>query len=229
MSEDRPRYGFSGNRAKWIRWEFGVLLAFWLTYLFIPSVLEYTLTPYTAQPYRYLLGIGPSVGLVVLLLWILWMSGDDLEMFGIRRPGWGEAKWLGFLALVLLGVRAYSVYRWGALFAPDGSFLAQMREGLRYFHLGKVPLQFIYFLAPAGFEELLYRGAIQARAQEISGNTWGAIGGTAVLFAASHAYQGPQNLPFHLICGFAYSVARWRGCSLGSLIVLHALYNATFI
>lgn len=223
MIDDERTYGFTGERSRWIRWEFAILVVFGLAYvaMSLNSLLQYGPIRYSIQLYD----VWYPAAIIAVLIWIAWMSGDSLEMFGISKL---HLRDLGWLAMAL----AISV----PLFLGPYSSLAHQSEktwlgpsyALSEFQINRSLIALPLYLLPAAFEEIFYRGLLQTRAQEITGSKWGAIGGSAALFAMAHLYQGPQALPWILAFGLVFSFLRSRGCPLWPLVAAHTIYNAVW-
>lgn len=80
--------------------------------------------------------------------------------------------------------------------------------------------------AAAGFgEEVTYRGVLVLLLTLLTGNAWVAALGSALLFAAGHAFQ--SRLSMIIIFGFAlvFQGLAWRSGSLYVPMLAHALYD----
>lgn len=225
MTEDERTYGFTGERSRWIRWEFAVVIAYWVGAIGFPSWFDFRRNPY-GYSVSVLDAIAPSAAAAIVILWLIWMSGDSFEMFGIRRPQKSDYAWLAGLAVIEFLEKSLLRYRLFAHLQESRLFPKGYLDMLAALNPAQTLINFVVYLIPAAAEELFYRGIIQTRAQEIANNAWVAIGTSAALFSISHIYQGPQNLPYHLWFGLLFSFARWKGCSLWPLILVHAFYNS---
>ena len=76
------------------------------------------------------------------------------------------------------------------------------------------------------FEELLFRGPIQIALMRKS-RPWVAISVSAFLFAAAHLDL--HGLPIRLLLGMILGWVVWRSGSIVPAILLHALYDATYL
>lgn len=223
--QEEEVYGFRGPRARWIRWELAVLFAVWL-FMFLapglPALQGFVYEQYQLTIDQQLFWIGP----VALLVWLVWTSGDSFEMFGIAKLRLADLYWS--LGLSLLAI-AYRIVLGFSIFgnAKKSSGLpAGIESYISSLPVHKVFAGLLLYLPAAAFEELLYRGLMQARIKEITGNSWAAVGATSICFALGHLYQGPGNLPQHLVVGLIFGFCRLKGCSLWVLIFVHALANA---
>lgn len=79
----------------------------------------------------------------------------------------------------------------------------------------------------AGFvEELCYRGYLQQQALAVTGSSLVAIGIQALLFAASHSYQGLKSTIVVLVLGLVFGVAAYLRKGILPVIIAHSLYDA---
>lgn len=222
--EDERIYGFTGSRARWIRWELAAVLGYVLFAYGIPSLVSYQsfgseipLPDWT----RSISNLGP----IAIFAWLIWMSGDSLEMFGLGRPKLKDLYWFLGLGAVAFAERTYGVVQFRmALRELTPNMEVSL---LPPFSIAAFATALLMFVLPAVFEELLNRGLLQARIMEICRSAWVAIGAQAVLFAMLHIYQGTDLLWHHLLFGLVLGVARWRGCNLWALVAVHTLSNAT--
>lgn len=76
------------------------------------------------------------------------------------------------------------------------------------------------------YEEVLARGFLLRRCQDLIGGTWGPVLLSAVLFGLGHFYQGILGIIQTTLLGivFAGLVLRWQ--SLWPVIIAHALLNS---
>jgi membrane protease YdiL (CAAX protease family) len=156
-----------------------------------------------------------EAGLIALLVWMAWASGDEVSSFGFKRPTWIDGAFLS------LGLIACSVENYVRM-------LTRLR-GVSYhitFDFMKAAGMFPVFVIPAFFEELLYRGLIQARFSEALRSPWAGILISTLLFTSTHIYQGTAALPWHFCFALFMAILRWRGASLWTLTLIHAGSNA---
>ena len=80
--------------------------------------------------------------------------------------------------------------------------------------------------SPAVFEELAFRGLLQARLIPLFGRTQGIILG-GIAFALAHGIT--VGLPFHAFLGFYLGWLRERSRSLIPGMIVHFVYNGTLV
>lgn len=70
-------------------------------------------------------------------------------------------------------------------------------------------------------EEIIYRGFIQGLFQTLGGSVVAGIFGSALFFAAAHAYQGRKGLISTFIVGLIFATARWGSGNLLPSVCAH--------
>jgi membrane protease YdiL (CAAX protease family) len=157
-------------------------------------------------------GIG-FLGLMLPVLFVIWASGDGWKEFGIRRIRWGvDALWcLGFFAV---GTLLYIPFK------PEAPTAHVHPQGV------PVALSILFLAAIAAtFEELVFRGYLISRLEEVTGKTWVGVTVASVLFAIGHFYQGPAGAMGALIFGLLASGAYVARRSIWPLTVAHMAVN----
>jgi membrane protease YdiL (CAAX protease family) len=81
-------------------------------------------------------------------------------------------------------------------------------------------------LLPAFFEELLFRGALQAAMSDRWGPVW-AILATSILFALVHS--GPHGMAFAFVMGLGLGTIAHRAGGIWETIAIHAINNTIFL
>lgn len=217
--DEKLTYGFVGERSRWIRWEFAAVVGFCLLFNCLFSLLGFLqYGPFPFIPIRWL-ELAYFGGLCIPLLWLIWMSGDSLDMFELQTPTKRDVYWLIGLGAAVVAESIFWLF--SDVTDSNGFFGGSGLLCLHCFTLG-----FIMYILPAVFEEVLYRGILQARTFEITGRAWVAIGFPAALFSVSHVYQGTDSLWVQFLFGVVFGVARWKGATLWTLVVVHAASNA---
>ncbi len=93
-------------------------------------------------------------------------------------------------------------------------------------HLGTTLSLCVIAAAPAIFEEIAFRGLLQARLAALLGRYTGILT-TAMLFALAHGISYAS--PLHLAIGVYLGFLRDRCGSLLPGMLLHALYNGSIV
>jgi uncharacterized protein len=70
-------------------------------------------------------------------------------------------------------------------------------------------------------EEMIYRGFVQGLFQSVGGSVAAGIFGSALFFAAAHAYQGRRGLVSTFIVGLIFATARWGTGNLVAPMCAH--------
>lgn len=160
-----------------------------------------------------------AIGVAVPMLYIMSRSGEPWSRWGIVRPVWYLDLPLGFLLWI---------FAW---------FLDDMTQ-LRAMYLFDIkpspptdlpPLTINYFLLVAlslfnGFsEEVVMRGYLIPRFEQLLRSTWLALLITSLLFAAYHTYQGMVSAIGAIVFGMAYGTAFCWLRRLWPIALAHAL------
>lgn len=168
-------------------------------------------------------GAAQSLSQFILLIVIIGAQGR-LREHGIVGPKAADVlKALGLFAIAVLVARI--------------SLIAGSRLGLRqpmaiaFVETGaRGPVVFIiaaafFSMAVAYREELFYRLYILGELRLRGARQGPAILVSALLFAAGHAYQGPQGMFSSLMFGVLMAIAATRGLNVHALALAHAAYD----
>jgi membrane protease YdiL (CAAX protease family) len=90
---------------------------------------------------------------------------------------------------------------------------------------GEHVLSFLAQIANSFAEELVMRGYLIRRFQQLFRSTWLALLFTTVLFAGYHCYQGAFGVVNALVTGFTYGGAYCLCRRLWPVVVAHTLVN----
>lgn len=183
--------------------------------------------------------LGPMVGGVALIFWILFMHlivcGDGLDRLGFGRKRFGFDVLLGaVLAAGLLAFHWGFAASAGRLFAPRPpapAILELLGGVVRDPWLLALWLGPVVWIGVALFEELARAFLLRRlwQAWPGAGNAWIAVLAVSALTGMVHLYQGPAamasiGLQSVLLGWFYYRTGRIR-----ALIVSHALYDSVQI
>lgn len=167
--------------------------------------------------------IAQDAGLVSLVLYFLWRSGEPLQRLGLRA---GDG-----LREVLIGV---------LLFWPAAYATAELAGWLGRLGLSGADST-LAFLEPRGFwqvalavalvsvvavaEEIVFRGYLLLRFRPLLRSTAGAVILSSAVFGLGHGYEGAAGMVSVATLGAVYAlVYLWRG-SLLAPIVMHFLQD----
>jgi membrane protease YdiL (CAAX protease family) len=145
-------------------------------------------------------------GYAGLITFLIQRSGQPFSRYGLGRPQWVIDPMLGIVLMMIPLQMAGITYTFThAIFGSHGE--SNYREffsrpphtpwecalvGLEMFAVGFV-------------EELVWRGYLMTRIEEVSGSRWKAILLTSLLFGFNHLYQGPTGVIFTAIDGFMFA------------------------
>jgi CAAX protease family protein len=206
----------------------GKELALLFSVMFLPGLLTQTgaVDPSSWDAVYYHLTIltiaVPQVFLVVYL--------TNLRTPGVRsRLGWTAPKMADVVSLfisVVLLVGALSILTLVAALFPDNSALWEpgVQWSLSRYEL--VPLVIVSSIAIGYREEIFYRAYLYVRGEELGLHPIAIVGGSTVLFAVGHLYQGWAGFITAFLIGAILGVMfAWRR-SLHGIAIAHGLYNA---
>lgn len=119
------------------------------------------------------------------------------------------------LSLLVLANQVVSVRKLAANPRQIKGMIVQM--ALKIFPQGTIErLAFVALVITVAIcEELIYRGFVQGLFQSVGGSVAAGIFGSALFFAAAHAYQGRRGLVSTFVVGLIFATTRW---STGNLI-----------
>jgi uncharacterized protein len=169
-----------------------------------------------------------DLGLVCLILFFVWRSGEP-----VVDIGWTPRNWL---REILLGALLFVPFFYGA---------AVVGSGLTYIGLSspKTPLPslvpgrslsqsvlaFVLVAIVALAEETIFRGYLILRLRAVSGSSLAAVLLSAVIFSFGHGYEGSAGVVTVGIMGLAFALVYvWRQ-SLVAPIVMHFLQDFVVI
>ncbi|HMS54466.1 MAG TPA: CPBP family intramembrane metalloprotease [Fimbriimonadaceae bacterium] len=209
-------YGVLGRREQWIRIEVWMIVAYMGCLYVVPGIFN-------------LFRFGPSgfqspqasdtpghLGLLLRFRGGMWLSGDHPSMFGFVWPRLKEVlTWTLILVVIVFLERLYFLNRldwFGFQPAEQAGVLLTL---VTLFGLA---------LMSATYEEILIRGLLQTRLNELYGPGL-AVGGSSAVFAVAHISYGVNGVFFALITGLVLGIGRSRGGSLLTLSVAPAAWN----
>jgi membrane protease YdiL (CAAX protease family) len=168
-----------------------------------------------------------NAGCMALVAFVIWRSGEPLSRFGIYRFSWRKD--------ILGGLGVWVVFRLIYRLTWFGIRLALSRESFR---LINTPIYLPYELPSGGItylliavtetsfgcsEELVMRGYLIPRFEELLGSTPLALLLSSVLFACYHSYQGPRGMIWAAIFGLVQGILFCLFRRLGPLAFAHSL------
>lgn len=178
--------------------------------------------PMSRTPYfeydRIVYQVLSYAGAPILILFVMWASGDRLKTFGFKR--W---KWWPHLpiAIIVFGLMWFS---WAV---PSWIMHWQHRSYTPAFD--QLPLRYglvlVYYLIVGFREELYFRSYLITRLTELSGRRYLAVLISVVLFTSIHAYQGWWGMFYAGIAGLILSGGFLASGSIWPMILAHGLYD----
>ena len=159
-----------------------------------------------------------QVGGIAALLLVLWSSGDSLASFGIVKEKAGRF----LLVTVILFAISFAITK---TLDTKHTIAVVTAEGLQ----GRSALSWsssvFYLSIAAAMEELLYRGYLITRLQELLKSKEWAMLISFLIFGAIHAFRGWKGFIGSAVFGFVLAITFVRTRSLSPLIAAHALHN----
>ena len=156
---------------------------------------------------------------IFVTLYLIHRSGESWERFGMPRPSlWDVLLGVGLFfaempfwfcsALVTWGIGATSDYQYARLETPTDYALMVPMIGVSAFS-----------------EELVTRGYLITRFEQLLRSRGAAVLLSAVLFATYHGYQGVAGLVDTMVAGLVYGVAFLLLRRVWPLAIAHSVYN----
>lgn len=189
-----------------------VMACFWVPALVLQLALP-------AHRWTFWIAVAQVVSCLLLLLVMTTWSAKAFA--GLRRASllhFGEAVGGALVAAVLAILWVGAIQKW--IPEADTGLGALRRD------LGLPVLLFVISFCPGFFEELAFRGLLQARLAVLMGPWQGAFA-SGVVFALAHGVTA--GLPFHAALGVWLAWLRLRSGSLVPGMVAHALYNGVIV
>lgn len=161
-----------------------------------------------------------SVGGIALILFLLRRNDEPGKKIGLTKPNWSSPFHILSLFLLIILLR----FAVGAFVGPSvkafGQWMTMIPEDL--FGLAGVVIALVVSTI---FEEILTRGYILTRTQEITGNSVVAVIVSSIVFVSYHSYQGGNMiLVFVVGVAFGWYFVRYSR-NLSNLIGAHLMLN----
>jgi membrane protease YdiL (CAAX protease family) len=157
---------------------------------------------------RQVLGFVFALAPVLLVVHLLWRSGEGVGAIGLRADEPHRDLARGLVLAALVGVGGVAVY------------LAAVELGVNRFvvptpplgHWWTIPALVLNAVESGLVEEVVVLGYLVTRLQQLSWSPLAAVGGSAVLRGAYHLYQGWGGFAGNLAMGVLFGVLflRWR-------------------
>lgn len=183
------------------------------------------------SPVTVLLNVGLSQGLFgLILLSSMWLTSVPMTAIGVDAADPTSVGHVGLGIGIVTGVGLYAINALGGVGARalGHEYDQRLREHLTpESTTGWIILLGGVLPIIAGFEELLFRGAlIGALSTGFSLSPWLLVGGSSIAFALGHGAQGWIGILVTGVLGFALAVVFVLTNSLLVVIVAHYLVNA---
>ncbi|MBU0926414.1 MAG: CPBP family intramembrane metalloprotease [Spirochaetes bacterium] len=189
-----------------------------------PSAVPSSTGPAADAAGWLLAGTAQSLSQFALLLVIIGASGA-LREYGVSRPAPSDAFKAGFLLIAITLASRLSALAIGLAGLGGEAARAFIPSPAGARPAEAVALAALFSVAVALREELFYRLYVIGSLRERGTGGIPAILVSTLLFAAGHAYQGPQGIASSLLMGAAMALATVKGYGLFPLAAAHATYN----
>jgi membrane protease YdiL (CAAX protease family) len=176
-----------------------------------------------------LYSLAHSAQICAPVLYLIGRSGERWSDFGLAQPRWildplgGLGVWMFRVIVIywLTGLLAVFLNRdqFEALTALHDSTVSAPRSA------GEHALLIVGIAASAFSEELIVRGYLIRRFEQLLRSTWLSVLITTVLFAGYHCYQGPGGVLSAAAAGFVYAGAFCLFRRLWPVVLAHTLHN----
>jgi len=162
-----------------------------------------------------------NLGLSALIFVILKLRGEPSSRIGWTRQDLGKNILWGILIFPLF---YFSVGVVLDFFTRAGlSHIEDVPASLSPAGIWEIVLGGVLVLVVAFAEEIIFRGYLLARFQEITDSTWIGVFLSTLLFALGHAYEGVAGVMAVSYIGLVFSLLFLWKKSLAIVIVLHFL------
>jgi hypothetical protein len=128
-----------------------------------------------------------------------------------------------FAAMLVLGLSAKAMH------LDQAGKIESMRKQISFLAPGTNLELAVWFCLSwtAGFcEEIIFRGYLQRQFAAIGGSAVVGIIFSAIIFGASHGYEGPARMFLIAIFGLMFSLLAWRRKSLRPGMIAHAWHDS---
>jgi len=201
-----------------------VILLLWLP-IFLGSIAVRFFDATMTNPFDHNFGVVVSAsfyfGGVVLLLFLPWRNREPYRDFGFPRPKPIREFFFAFLVLLVAVFATFAFTMIAAELGYRHEELPRIREDRSGIYRLIIPA---YILLAAVFEEVLFRGYLWRRIEQLTGSPWPALFATSFFFAIYHPYDLLGTLAI-LVFGMVMGLFYWQGRSLPRLILAHAAFN----
>lgn len=218
------------DRELWV--EVGVILLVALLPMYLPApdlVSHSAANPSIGEPFSvrdFLRSTIIDTTGGVLLLYVIWRSGEPWSRFGFTRSGWTRLDTSIALGIVLMNFGSEGLI---ALFEPvhiedNGRRDIGMSPGTAPLIIEYV-LFVVHICISAFYEELLTRGYLIPRFEHLLHSTWISLFLTALLFGGFHMDQGMGGVLSTTLAGLVYGGAFCWFRRLWPVAAAHVVYN----
>ena len=174
--------------------------------------------------YFHLTLLAIAVPQILLLVYVTELRTPG---FG-RRLGWHAPRPADVVTLamtVALLFAALSILTVVGSLMPERSVLWEPTVKWSFTRNELLPLVIVTSMAVGYREEIFYRAYLFVRGEEVNLHPAAVVGGSSVLFAAGHLYQGWAGFIIALVIGATFgAIFAWRR-SLHAVAMAHGLYN----
>ena len=161
-----------------------------------------------------------DAGQICLLFYLVWRNGESLQVLGLRPTKWWiELSWavVIYFAVVIARSVVYSTAAGLELFEPSPA-PAGVMEGTDSMMLR------VRLLVGAGFEEVLFRGYVWNRLEQLTRRSVVAVLVSSLLFALDHSYSAVHVIDA-FVGGVLFGALYGMGRSVPRLVLAHYAVN----
>ncbi|MBU8914231.1 MAG: CPBP family intramembrane metalloprotease [Spirochaetales bacterium] len=195
--------------------------------MFLPGILTQTgaVNPSSWDGAYYTLTLlAVAIPQILLVVYITELRTPGFSRrLGWRAPRMADVITLAMAAALLFG--ALTVLTVVGSLMPEQSALWEPAVKWSFTRYELLPLVVLSSIAVGYREEIFYRAYMIARGEEIHLHPAVVVGGSSLLFAAGHLYQGWAGFIVSFVIGATFgAVFAWRR-SLHGIAIAHGLYN----
>jgi membrane protease YdiL (CAAX protease family) len=217
----------SGQKDAGIPLEIAVVLAFvWLPALVLGMFPISIASSWTFYQFGVVAGV-QQLSWIVVLLYIVYLSGDSWSLFGIVRPRIFYDSISGVLILFSTMIFLYATYAL-ATSVIDARSLEQLftpSDAVPGRAPGDTFILVVAVIVVGISEELVFRSYLITRLEALFGSAWKSVIGSSLIFGSAHLYQGPGGCLNACLIGLSFGFFFCVTRRIWPLAVAHALMN----
>ena len=203
--------------------EFAILFSV----MFLPGMLTQTgaIDPSSWDGAYYILTLlAIAIPQILLVVYVTELRTPGFsQRLGWRTPRLADVVTLVMTAALLFG--ALTILKAASSLMPEQTALWEPAVKWSFTRFELLPLVVLSSMAVGYREEIFYRAYMIARGDDLNLHPAIVVGGSSLLFAAGHLYQGWVGFIVSFVIGATFgAVFAWRR-SLHGIAIAHGLYN----